>query len=133
MTPTRTATPTRTSTPTATSTPSPGAATTPIITGGNDAGATCVFGTGTTNLPPPELEIWSAGPDDIVGTLDDVLLGTGGTNSAGVFQVCGLDLVQGDFIYAKDTRNNITGPPVPVLGRREAALASDRPASPQPR
>ena len=59
----------------------------------------------------------------MVGTPDDVLLGTGGTNAAGVFQVCGLELVQGDFIYPKDTRNGLVGPPVPVLGRREAAPA----------
>ena len=128
-TPTRTATatptytPTRTSTPTATSTFTPGPATTPGITGGNEAGSGCVIGTGTANLPSPQLEIWSAGPDGMVDGSDDKRLGTGSTNAAGVFQVCGLDLKQGDRIYPKDTLNNLTGPVVPVLGRREAAPA----------
>jgi len=123
VTPTRTATPTRTNTATPTATFTPGVATTPVITGGNKAGETCVIGTGTANLPSPELEIWSAGPDGTVGTADDKKLGSGGTNAAGVFQVCGLNLVQGEFIYAKDTRNQLVGPAVPVLGRREAAPA----------
>lgn len=85
-----------------------------------------MIGTGTANVPSPKLQIWSAGPDDIAGNGDDELLGAGGTNAAGLFQVCGLNLVQGTFIYAKDihiTDDPLIGPPVPVLGRRESAPA----------
>ena len=60
-------------------------------------------------------------PEGCAPGTDDILLGSGGTNSAGNF-VQGLStgivlsrpLVEGEKIFAIDTQNNLTGPAVQV-------------------
>jgi hypothetical protein len=115
-------TPTATLTPSATPTSGP-----PIITGGADPGSTRVFGVGIPNIPPPLLEVWSAGLNGVPegGTGDDRLLGTGGTDGAGNFQSSpgiGLSrpLAQGEVIFAVDVQHELTGP-VQVVPARTAA------------
>jgi hypothetical protein len=128
--PTPTATPMATATGTATATASPTPIPTPRITSGNTEGSTRVFGTGAADIPPPNLEIWSAGPNGMPdgGTGDDELLGTGGTDGAGSFNDgspgIGLSraLQAGERIFAIDRANDLTGAPVTVSGGPPAPI-----------
>jgi hypothetical protein len=97
----------------------------PVITGGNTAGSSRVFGHGVPNIPDPLLKICSAGLNGIAegcapGT-DDVLLGIGGTDGQGNFEsISGIGvglsrpLVAGEKIFAVDLQDNLPGPSVPV-------------------
>ena len=83
-----------------------------------------MFGMGSPNVAPPRLEIWGAGSNDLPegGTNDDELLGTGGTDSSGIFESSpgiGLlrPLIAGELIFAFDRQNNLVGPAVVVLDR----------------
>lgn len=133
-TPTQTRTPTNTPTITATRTPSltPTITPTPTIapprlTGGVVLNSTRVFCISQPNVSAPQIQVWSAGPDDEVdnGGDDDELLGTGSTNSSGICQdggtgiVTDRPLVVGEFIYVIDTSTGLISPAVPV--RQEAA------------
>ncbi len=82
-----------------------------------------IFGLGSSNIPFPFLQIWSAGPNGIIenGTNDDELLGVGGSNEAGDFESSpgiALDrpLKMGEVIYALDIANDLMGPGKPVTG-----------------
>ncbi len=88
-----------------------------------------IFGLGSPNIPPPFLQIWSAGPNGIVenGTNDDVLLGVGGTNELGEFTsspgiAIHRPLVLGEMIYALDLENDLAGDAKPVTGPRAAPI-----------
>jgi hypothetical protein len=82
-----------------------------------------IFGSGTPNIPPPFLQIWSVGQNGAVenGGGDDEMLGSGGTDAGGEFQSSpgiGLDrpLRMGEMIYALDLANGLSGPAAPVAG-----------------
>ena len=123
---TATTTATGTATSTATATPVP----TPRITSGNTEGSTRVFGTAAGNIPSPNLEIWSAGPNGVPegGSGDDELLGTGATDGAGSFNDgspgIGLSraLQAGEKIFAIDRTNSLVGAPVTVSGGPPAPI-----------
>jgi len=110
VTQTPTVTETRTPTATATATPIP----TPRITSGTAGGSTRVFGSGAANLAAPGIEIVAENGE---------VLGTGGTNAAGVFtdgaSGIGLsrELIPGERIFPRDVVNGLTGPVV-IVGPR---------------
>lgn len=115
---TPTVTPTRTPTNTATITPTrtPMA---PVISGGATAGSTQVSGSGIPNGPNC-IQIFDCGPNGTCGDGDDVLLGTGSTNSFGNFSITVAPALIADHkIFARDTCNSLDGPvtfvAVPVI------------------
>lgn len=111
--------------------------------GGLPVGTTRVFGVGTPHAIPGDtcIEIYSVGsngvPDDPPGSVDDELLGTGGTDADGNF-VDGMDmpgimidppLGPDTRIFAYDVCEDLVGPvtgaqfPAPVLSLAGYALA----------
>lgn len=83
------------------------------------------------NLPAGGVEVYSAGPDDMVddGMDDDELLGTGSTgpsgscnNGAGI--IINRPLVIGEWIFVIDTVNDLVSPPVRVRQEAVAPLLS---------
>ena len=91
--------------------------------GGLAEGVTRIFGTGTPNAKPDDscIAIYLVGPnnapDDPPGSVDDQLIGTGGTDAAGNF-VDGSDaagialtrrLLAGDSLFAFDACNDLRG------------------------
>ncbi len=84
-----------------------------------------VFGIGAPDIPEPQLEICSAGPNGIpegcAPGSDDVFLGAGGTNGAGNFEQGGSagiglnrGLIAGEMVFAIDLQHGLNGPAVPV-------------------
>jgi hypothetical protein len=79
-------------------------------------------------VPPPLMEIWSAGQNGAPenGGGDDELLGTGGTNVQGDFNGPGIALSPplrvGELIYALDRQNRLQGPNVEVHFDGDAAV-----------
>ncbi len=101
--------------------------------GGLVIGQNRVFGLGTPNAKPGDscIEIFAVGPnkvpDDPPGSVDDELIGTGGTDAAGNFvdasEAAGIALVHplgGDRIFAFDACNGLRGATVPVRGQAPA-------------
>ena len=107
MTPTGTPTDTPTITPTATPTVAPpGGPSGPPIGGGDEPGSNEVTGTGPPNLGPECLKVYEVGPNRVPngGSPDDVLLGSGGTDTNGNYSIMlNRPLKAGDVIFIVDT------------------------------
>jgi hypothetical protein len=118
-TPTQTATSPPTNTPTTTNTPSPTSTPTPMppeITGGAVAGSTTVTGRAIPNATPGNncITVFDCGTDGICST-SDTPIGTGSVNAQGVYVVTvSPPLAAGERIFARDTCNDLNGPPVVV-------------------
>jgi hypothetical protein len=99
------------------------------------AGATRIFGSGSPNAEPSDscIEIFAVGanevPDNPPGSVDDQLIGTGGTDAAGNFVdasdlpgiVLSRPLLPSDRVFVFDACNDLAGAtvlvrtPVPLL------------------
>jgi hypothetical protein len=105
-------TPSVSATPTATNTATATPIATPRITSGAVGGSSRVFGVGATNVAAPGIEIVAENGNQVIGS--------GGTNGAGVFNDgqsgIGLTraLVVGERIFPRDVANGVTGPVVIV-------------------
>jgi hypothetical protein len=82
-----------------------------------------VFGRGATNVPSPQIEICSTGANGIpeACTGDDVVLGQGGTDTAGKFAdgangiAISPPLFGGEKIFAVDLQHDVAGRVVGVF------------------
>jgi hypothetical protein len=121
-TPTQTATGSPTQTPTITVTPTITATPTPMppaITGGAEVGSSTVSGQGVPNMTPDNncITIFDCGADRICGNGDDIPIGTGSLDSTGHFIVpISPPLEFGQRIFARDTCNDLDGPPITIVG-----------------